>query len=323
MNIVVSNKYRNELKNSGIEIAGVLEGSFTADQILSAFSDYYYEKMILDVTAINGYLNISTLISEIKKIFSILEPSKTILLIENVPELNNSMVISSLVNAKVYNYAFDLNEVMELYNNPRTYAQVMEYSNSSGALQNVSRIIGIKNVTDGAGATTLTYMMMLELSKKYSVKCIEVDKNDFRHFQADDMISVQYSTLINEIMKEPYPDVILIDQNGYENEMIIKETLYLLEPSIVKLNKKVEEDPELLSKLKNKKVVLNRTALPLAKLNQFEQETGLTVFDIIRNVNERDKINTQVMNLLTKLGFNKINNGNIINDDTEKKKSIF
>ena len=38
---------------------------------------------------------------------------------------------------------------------------------------------------------------------------------------------------------------------------------------------------------------------------------------------ERDKINPQVINLLTKLGFNKVNNGNIINDDTEKKKSFF
>ena len=63
--------------------------------------------------------------------------------------------------------------------------------------------------------------------------------------------------------------------------------------------------------------------MPLPKLQEFSQANNLTPFDIIRNINERDKINPQVINLLTKLGFNKTNNGNIINDDTEKKKSFF
>jgi hypothetical protein len=58
-------------------------------------------------------------------------------------------------------------------------------------------------------------------------------------------------------------------------------------------------------------------------LQEFSKAINLTPFDIIRNINERDKINPQVINLLTKLGFNKTNNGNIINDDTEKKKSFF
>lgn len=324
MNIVIANKFREAIKNLGIEISGVLEGEFTSNQILNAFSNYYYERIILDVTAIKGYQDFTVLIEELKKIFTILEPSKSIVLIEDIPQLNNEMVISNIVNSKIYNFAFNIDEIIELYNNPRTYDQVMEYSNMSTSLQNeTSRIIGVKNVTEGAGATTLIYMMMLELSKKYTVKCLEIGKNDFKHFQSEDMISVDASNLISEVLKEPHPDVILIDQNDFDNEMLIKETLYLLEPSIVKLNKKVEEDSTILNKLKDKKIVLNRTALPLTKLEQFEQETGLKVFDIIRNIDERNKVNTQVMNLLTKLGFDKINGGKIINDDTEKKKSIF
>ncbi len=324
MNIVIANKFREAIKNLGIEISGVLEGEFTSNQILNAFSNYYYERIILDVTAIKGYQDFTVLIEELKKIFTILEPSKSIVLIEDIPQLNNEMVISNIVNSKIYNFAFNIDEIIELYNNPRTYDQVMEYSNMSTSLQNeTSRIIGVKNVTNGAGATTLIYMMMLELSKKYTVKCLEIGKNDFKHFQSEDMISVDASNLISEVLKEPHPDVILIDQNDFDNEMLIKETLYLLEPSIVKLNKKIEEDSNILNKLKDKKIILNRTALPLIKLEQFEQETGLKVFDIIRNVDERNKVNTQVMNLLTKLGFDKINGGKIINDDTEKKKSIF
>ena len=72
-----------------------------------------------------------------------------------------------------------------------------------------------------------------------------------------------------------------------------------------------------------KRVIFNKTQMPLPKLQEFSKANNLNSFDIIRNVNERDKINPQIINLLTKLGFNKINNGNIINDDTEKKKSFF
>ena len=66
MNVVVSNQYREELRNIGIEISGVLEGTYTAEQIINAFSNYYYEKIILDVTAIKDYSNVSNLLVELK-----------------------------------------------------------------------------------------------------------------------------------------------------------------------------------------------------------------------------------------------------------------
>ena len=322
MNVVVSNEHRSELRNIGIDISGVLEGIYSAEQIVNAFSNYYYERIILDVTAIKDYNNISNLLVELKKIFSILDPSKSIILFENTPLFNNEAIISNLVNNRIYNYAFDISEVIELYNNPRTYSEVNTYDTLS-VNNDRSRIIGIKNVTDNAGTTTLMYMMMNELSKKYSVKCIEVNQEDFKYFRNDKMKSVNAETFMNEILTEPYPDVILVDQNNYDNEFIIKETLYLLEPSILKFNKAVDRNPNLLAELRDKRVIFNKTQMPLPKLQEFSKANNLTPFDIIRNVNERDKINPQVINLLTKLGFSKANNGNIINDDTEKKKSIF
>ena len=322
MNVIVSNKYRNELRNIGIEVSGVLEGTFTSEQIINAFSNYYYERIILDVTSIHNYNNISNLIEELKKIFSILDVNKTILYIDNIPEFNNAIFINNLINLKIYNYAFELNDVIELYNNPRTSLDFQDSINAP-EINVKSRVIGIKNVTSNAGATTLTYMMMQELSKKYTVKCVEINKKDFKYFQNENMISVSSDDFINEILNEPYPDVILVDQNDYDNEFIIKETLYLLEPSILKLNKAIDLNPNLLSYLQDKKVVINRTSISLPKLQDFEKESGLKLFDIIRNINERDKVNPQVINLLTKLGFNKTNNGNIIHDDTEKRKSFF
>ena len=322
MNVIVSNKYRNELRNIGIDISGVLEGEYTSDQIVNAFSNYYYEKIILDVTAIKDYNNISNLLTELKKIFSILDPNKSIILFENSPVFNNDVVFSNLVSNKIYNYAFDLPGVIELFNNPRTYGEVNSYDTAS-VVNNVSRIIGIKNVTENAGTTTLMYMMMNELSKKYTVKCIEINQDDFKYFQNPNMKSISAETFMNEILLEPYPEVILVDQNNYDNELIIKETIYLLEPSILKFNKAIDKNPNLLTFLQDKKVVYNRAQMPLSKLQEFSQANNLNPFDIIRNVNERDKINPQIINLLTKLGFDRVNNGNIINDDTEKKKSFF
>ncbi len=322
MNVVISNKYRNELRNIGIDISGVLEGEYSSEQIVNAFNNYYYEKVILDITAIKGYNNVSNLITELKKIFYILDPNRSIVLLENTPEFNNNIIISNLVSSKIYNYAFSLPEVIELFNNPRNYGEVNSYDTLS-TTNDVSRIIGIKNITSNAGTTTLMYMMMNELSKKYTVKCIEVNQDDFKYFKNENMKSVNAESFMNEILTEPYPDVILVDQNNYDNELLIKETLYLLEPSILKFNKAIDKNPNLLADLKDKKIIYNRTQMPLPKLQEFSQANNLTPFDIIRNINERDKINPQVINLLTKLGFNKTNNGNIINDDTEKKKSFF
>jgi len=322
MNVVISNKYRNELRNIGIDISGVLEGEYSSEQIVNAFNNYYYEKVILDITAIKGYNNVSNLITELKKIFYILDPNRSIVLLENTPEFNNNIIISNLVSSKIYNYAFSLPEVIELFNNPRDYGEVNSYDTLS-TTNDVSRIIGIKNITSNAGTTTLMYMMMNELSKKYTVKCIEVNQDDFKYFKNENMKSVNAESFMNEILTEPYPDVILVDQNNYDNELLIKETLYLLEPSILKFNKAIDKNPNLFADLKDKKIIYNRTQMPLPKLQEFSQANNLTPFDIIRNINERDKINPQVINLLTKLGFNKTNNGNIINDDTEKKKSFF
>ena len=322
MNVVISNKYREELRNIGIEISGVLEGTYSAEQIISAFSNYYYEKIILDITAVKDYMNIPNLLVELKKIFSILDPSKSIILFENIPDFNNNTFISNLVSNRIYNYAFDLNQVIELFNNPRSYGEVNSYDVLSTS-NDVSRIIGVKNVTEHAGTTTLIYMMMNELSKKYSVKCIEVNKDDFKYFKNEKMKSINAESFMNEILTEPYPEVILVDQNNYDNEFLIKETIYLLEPSILKFNKAIDANPDLINELKDKRVVFNKTQMPLPKLQEFSKANNLEPFDILRNVNERDKINPQVINLLTKLGFNKANNGNIINDDTEKKKSFF
>ena len=329
MNAVIANKYKEQIKGLGLEIVGLLEGDFSSDDVIQAFSNFYYEKLILDITSIRDYSNTSNLIVNLKKIFTFLDPTKVVLLLENIPQLNNSPFLSKVVDLNIYNFTFDINEIKTLLVTPKTYQQVIDYDNYNEVAQDKlstntkTKILGIKNITEHAGASTLIYMMYLELSKHYSVKCLEIDKEDFKYFYNEDLVSIKNEQLMDELLKEPHPEILLIDLNDYENDMLIKNILYVLEPSVLKLNKLVANNKEILSKLQDKKVILNRTSISLESARQFESESNIKAFDIIRNVNERNEVNPQIMNLLLKLGFKKVNNGVISMDDTERKKTLF
>ena len=58
MKVFVANERREELENSDIEFVKKMEGINTADEIINTFRNFYYSKMILDVTGVKDYLNI-------------------------------------------------------------------------------------------------------------------------------------------------------------------------------------------------------------------------------------------------------------------------
>lgn len=326
MNVVVANKYKEYIKSLGIEITGIIEGEFMAEAITETYSNYYYDKLILDVTAIKDYLNVDNLYISLKKIFTFLDATKTILLIDNIPQLNNSIFFSKLVQLQIYNFTCNPEELKNLLVNPKGYTDVSGYSNientASVVKESKTRVIGVKNVTDHAGATTFIYMLYQELIKKYKVKCIEIDKNDFKYFYNEDFKSIGKEQLVDQFLIDQDLDVMLIDLNDFDDDMYIKEKIYIIEPSVLKLNKLMDKDKTILTKLINKKIILNRTNISLNAIKQFEEESKLKVFDVIRNLNERDEINPQIINLLLKLGFNKTNNGVVSADDKEKKKNL-
>lgn len=328
MNVVVANKYKEQIKSLGIEITGILEGEYTAEYIAETYSNYYYDKLILDVTSIRDYANTETLFISLKKIFTFLDPNKSIVLLDSIPQLNNSVFYSKLVQLQIYNFTSDLNEVKNLLVTPKTYADVSNYGelestiHTSTDISSKIRVIGVKNVTEHAGATTLIYMMYQELSKVYKVKCIEIDKQDFKYFYNEDMVSIAKEQLVDQFLIDQGISVMLVDLNDFNDDVYVKEKIYILEPSVLKLNKLMDKDKGVLTRLANEKIILNRTNISLESAKQFQDESKLKVFDIIRNLNERDEVNPQICNLLIKLGFNKVNGGVISADDTERKKGL-
>ena len=61
MNVIIANKYRDALASLDIEVIKKLEGEFTVDEIIETFKNFFFNKMILDVTAIKDYKNIKTI----------------------------------------------------------------------------------------------------------------------------------------------------------------------------------------------------------------------------------------------------------------------
>ena len=75
MNVIISNKQQAILENLNIDIIKSLNGEFDVTQIIDEFKNFYYQRMIIDITAIKGYKNIKNL----QKLSISLDMSKLIL----------------------------------------------------------------------------------------------------------------------------------------------------------------------------------------------------------------------------------------------------
>ncbi len=325
MDTVISNKYSSVLNELDIEVSKKLEGEYTVDEIISQFKNFFFNKMFLDITAIKDYKDLTNL----QKLSMSIDMDKVILLLDKDDSISDSEpFLAKLVNMGIYNFTKDQNNLMYLYTNPNVYRDVAylqkidtgENNNtttdSSHSVSN-KRIIGIKNITDSAGATSLIYMLKKVLSSYYSVIALEVDKRDFTYFKDKDTLTVKDDEINNIISKYNSIDIFLLDLNKSNKEYLCTDVLYLVEPSILKLNKLAMINPKIINDIKGKKVVLNKSLLSEPEIADFEVETRIKVYYNIPPLNDK-KDNSDILSpLLEKLGYIKKS------EETKKKKSIF
>ena len=325
MDTVISNKYSSVLNELDIEVSKKLEGEYTVDEIISQFKNFFFNKMFLDITAIKDYKDLTNL----QKLSMSIDMDKVILLLDKDDSISDSEpFLAKLVNMGIYNFTKDQNNLMYLYTNPNVYRDVAylqkidtgENNNtttdSSHSVSN-KRIIGIKNITDSAGATSLIYMLKKVLSSYYSVMALEVDKRDLTYFKDKDTLTVKDDEINNIISKYNSIDIFLLDLNKSNREYLCTDVLYLVEPSILKLNKLAIINPKIINDIKGKKVVLNKSLLSESEIADFEVETRIKVYYNIPPLNDK-KDNSDILSpLLEKLGYIKKS------EEKEKKKSIF
>ena len=61
MNVIICNQRKELLNSLNIDIIKTLEGQYEVEQIIEMFKNFYYQRMILDITALKNYSDIKTL----------------------------------------------------------------------------------------------------------------------------------------------------------------------------------------------------------------------------------------------------------------------
>ncbi len=328
MNVIIANKQKSMLQELEIDVIKTLEGEFDVDDIIAQFHNFFFQRMILDVTALKNYKDIKVL----QKLSITLDMDKVILLLDDSEESGSNEYLSKLISMGIYNFTKNVEGILYLYNNPNTYRDVAHIHQLDGSKpQDVvvekyveaepvvsNKIIGVKNITKQSGATTLIYMMVKQLEKNYSVIAFEVNKSDFRYFNDKKLISIPNTDIGNAIAKYRDYNVILIDVNdSKEAESLCDEVLYLVEPSIIKLNKLMLVNSNTFRELKNKKIILNQSLLNAKDVLDFEYESGAKIYYNMPPLDEREKSIHALNLLLVRLGFVRQKT-----DNQEKKNSI-
>ena len=322
MNVIVSNKNEGLLNSLDIDVIKSINGEFEVDEIIQTFSNFFFNRMFLDITAIKEYDNISN----IQKLSMNLDTNKIIFLLDT-QLMNNNLFLSKLISMGIYNFANNKETLLYLYNHPNSYKDVAhihqlntstvtaepkeERKNKFFKNENVqpvveqptyknAKVIGFKNVTNGAGATTLIYMLKKHLGQKKYVVALEVNKNDFGFFNEKDMYSVNQNNLPAAITKFDSASYILVDLNN-GNEESCDEVIYLIEPSTIKLNKMMLINKNIFDKLYGKKIVLNKSLLTAKDVTDFEYESHSKVLHNLPPLNDRSLNEEELMELVEKL----------------------
>lgn len=306
MNVIVANKNEGLLNSLDIDVIKTINGTFSADEIIQTFSNFFFNRMFIDITAIKNYHDVSN----IQKLSMSIEMDKVIFLLDN-DLMNDNIYLSKLISMGIYNFANTKESLLYLYNHPNTYKDVAHiHQLSSNTNEEVvkdtkknkffkseqvmqtptyrnAKIIGFKSVTAGAGATSLIYMLKKYLSEKEYVVALEVNKNDFGFFNEKDMYSINQNNINAALNKFGNASYILVDiNNGPQTEL--DEIIYLIEPSIIKLNKMMLINKDVFEKLYGKKIVLNKSLLQGGDVTDFERESGAEVTFNMPPLNDRE-----------------------------------
>ena len=334
MNVMVYNKYKELLLGLNLDVMKSIEGVFNVDEIIDTFSNFYYDKMILDITAIRDYKNTDNL----QKLAMNLNMENVILLLDDSPESDTKAYLSKLISLGIYNFTRNSEGINYLLVHPHTYRDVanphnitesdlamaapkekkeapkpstkvefVEMINEDPTLNTVTnaklKIVGFKNATTHAGATSLIYMLKKTVGLHKKVAAIEVNKVDFLYFNDKELISTTTTDLPKELMKKTDYDYIFIDLNDYDDLSVCNEVYYLLEPSTIMINKMIRRNRNIFEQLKKEKVVLNKCVLSKSDIATFEYETKLKVLHAIPPCDDRQENIEAIRIFVNKVGL--------------------
>ena len=320
MNVIVSNLNGDRFNNLNVDVIKSISGEFSADEIVQSFANFFFNKMFLDVTAVENYTDVTVF----KRISTGLDVSKVILFLGDDPVATSSVYISRLISMGIYNFAKTEDELKYLYDNPNSYKDVAHLqkieetvpvvetpppsvsnnTNSGIVTPPKTKIIGFKNFTSHAGATTFIYMLKKILVRDYSVMAIEINREDFKFFNDSNMISCNMHDFANVIKGYSNVNIILVDLNdGNICEGMCNDIIYLMESSTLMINRVYMLDNHCFERIREKKMVLNKSLLNEKDIRLLERESGISFYSVIPNLNDRLSNNNELFPFLERLGF--------------------
>lgn len=305
MNVIITNEAQNELSSIDIDIIKNINGVYSAYELVEMFKTFFYDRMILDVTAIKDY----NTVSPYKTLADGLDQEKIILVLPAGSNLCTPNFLTKLISFGIYNFTTNANGVMYLLKKPNTHkdveniekmatgepvevaqapTQVVQDTKPKGYLH----IVGFRNLTRSSGATSLIYMLKKEVAGTYgndSVIAIEVNRNDFSYFYDNRMISSVNSELEATLKRFDKMKVILVDLNDCTVDHLCDEIFYLIEPSTFKLNSLMRKNRNIFTQLNGRKILLNQSLLLENDVKDFESESGVQVFFNIPPLDDRKR----------------------------------
>ncbi len=316
MNVVTANENKNIIDRLDIDIIKRIDGEYELKELLSKFVNLYFNKMIIDITSIKDYRNTEV----IKELAKVVDPNRVILLLNNDPVVNSQVYISNLISCGFYNFSRNFEGIKFLYNTPNTYESVkhlvMSEEDYNQAVTSQSyepadiggssrKIIGLANLTNHAGASTLVNMLVRQLnSAGIPAKGIEMFRQDLIFYRDPNLSSCMNKNDLEMRLKEVGEVAVIIDLNDFgEADKYCDEILYLVEPSYIKLTKLLRKNQNAFSEKKSEKIVLNMSFVNEHEIADFEYETKIKVFYNLPPLNDRNKNIPEINDLLRKLGF--------------------
>ena len=316
MNIIVTNKYKDLIYNSNIEILKDLHGVFKVSQIVNAFNSIFYKKIIIDATALDGFPKDTVL----KELVSSFEKDKLILFLppDNPPP---KKFLSFLVSINLYNFTDNPNGLIQLTKKSNTINDVSMFVEKEEVVMNTQGqdenqdiydnssvkkriILGLKSITGKSFSTEIIYSMMKLLEEKYQKKvlALEIDKRNFLFYNNQNMNSLDKTRIDSFLQSNSDVDIILVDLGKDANLNICDDIICLVNPSLYEINKLMFTSRDAFLKLKGEKVMFVNSLLTDADVNQFAKEANISIYYNLSPINDRI-VNNNIEKLLAKLGF--------------------
>ena len=110
MNVIVTNEQQGKMANLDVDIIKSITGSYSANELVEMFKNFFYSKMVLDVTAIKDYNNILMY----KALADGLDAEKIIFFIPEGSSLCTPNFLAKLVTLGIYNFTTNIDGVKYL-----------------------------------------------------------------------------------------------------------------------------------------------------------------------------------------------------------------